>query len=137
MTVVELDQVHEGSRRDLRVWTKQALRDVAYAAAVLVWSIAGFTILVTGLSVTATLLVLVIGVPIWIGFTYVLRWTTRVDRTLAGWQRGEHIAGVYRRPEARGFVPCELPVPDDLDERIHLGVLGLQQGEQPGGPRGP
>ena len=34
-------------------------------------------------------------------------------------------------------VPGEPAVTDQLDERVHLGVLGLEQGEQPGGTRCP
>jgi hypothetical protein len=48
-----------------------------------VWSVVGFTILVTGVSVTASLLFLVIGVLVGIGCAYVVRWTTWVDRRLA------------------------------------------------------
>ena len=80
------------------------MRDVAYCAAVFAWSIAGFTILVTGLAVSASLLVLVIGVLVWIGFVYVTRATTRVDRTLAGWQRHEPLPASYRHPDEPGVI---------------------------------
>ena len=82
-----------------------ALRDVVYAGAVFVWSVAAFTILVTGVSVTVSLLVFVVGVFVWVGFAYVVRWTTWVDRRLAGWQRHARVRAVYRRPAARGFLP--------------------------------
>ena len=36
---------------------------------------------------------LVVGVLVWIGFAHVARWTTRVDRSLAGWQRHEPVHG--------------------------------------------
>lgn len=39
----------------------------------------------------------------WFGIAYVLRWTTWVDRRLAGWQRGEKVPAVYRRPTSRRF----------------------------------
>jgi hypothetical protein len=42
-------------RRRIRAWAMSALRDIVYAGAVFVWSIAAF-ILVTGVSVTASLL---------------------------------------------------------------------------------
>jgi hypothetical protein len=70
-------------RRRIRAWAMSALRDIVDAGAVFVWSIAAF-ILVTGISVTASLLVFVIGVFVWVGFVYVVRWTTWVDRRLAG-----------------------------------------------------
>jgi Putative sensor len=94
----------EPSRGRVRAWTRSALRDVVYCGAVLAWSIAGFTILVTGAAVTASLLFLVVGVFIWISLVHVLRWTTWVDRRLAGWQRHEHVVAIYRRPTDRGFI---------------------------------
>ncbi len=106
MTSVELETAavtSTGTR--IRAWTSQALSDVGYAAAVAVWSVAGFTVLISGVAVTASLLVLVIGVIAWIGFVHVVRWTTWVDRRLAGWQRHESVSTVYRRPAADGFVP--------------------------------
>src|SRR5215217_7352737 len=66
-------------------WTRSALRDMIYCGAGFAWSIAAFTILVTGIAVTASLLFLLVGVFAWIGFAHVLRWTTWVDRNLAGY----------------------------------------------------
>jgi hypothetical protein len=86
-------------------WARSALGDVIYAGAVFAWSILAFTVLVTGLAVTASLLVLVVGVVVWIGFVYAMRWTTWVDRRLAGWQRREPLAASYRRPPASGIAP--------------------------------
>jgi hypothetical protein len=114
-----------GDRSRIRAWTMSALRDVVYAGAVFVWSIVAFTILVTGVSVTASFLVLVIGVFVWIGFAYVMRWTTWVDRRLAGWQRKERVPAVYRRPPARGFVPLLKTVSSDPQTWKDLGWLGL------------
>jgi len=90
-------------RRRIRAWAMSALRDIVYAGAVFVWSIAAF-ILVTGVSVTASLLVFVIGVFVWVGFAYVVRWTTWVDRRLAGWQRHERLDAAYSRHATRGFL---------------------------------
>jgi hypothetical protein len=105
MTSVELGSVKVSSRGGVHAWTRQALRDVAYSSAVFAWSIAGFTILVTSVALTASLLVLVVGVLAWIGFVYAARWTTWVDRRLAGWQRHERVPAVYRHPVERGFMP--------------------------------
>ena len=111
--------------RGLQAWTNAALRDLVYAGAVFVWSIAAFTILVTGVSVTLSLLVLIVGVFVWVGFAYVLRGTTWVDRRLAGWQRHEPIRAVYRRPAARGFVPLLKTVSSDPQTWKDLGWLAL------------
>jgi hypothetical protein len=77
----------------IRVWTGSAVRVryIASCGAVLAWSIACFTILVTGGVVTASLLFFVVGVFVWIGFVHVLRWTTWIDRRLAGWQWHERV----------------------------------------------
>jgi hypothetical protein len=91
-------------RRRIRAWTRSALRDVVYCGAVLAWSIACFTILVTGVAVTAALLPLVVGAFVWIGFVHVLRWTTWIDRGLAGWQRHERVTAAYRRPTDHGLI---------------------------------
>ena len=81
-------------RRRIRAWATAALRDLVYAAAVFVWSIAAFTILVTGVSLTASLIVFIAGVFVWVGFVYVVRGTTWVVRRLAGWQRHERVGVV-------------------------------------------
>src|SRR5215207_9177283 len=112
-------------RRRMGAWTTSAVRDLVYAGAVFLWSIAAFTILVTGVSVTASLLVLVVGVFVWIGFAYVVRWTTWVDRRLAGWQRDERVRAVYRRPATRGFVPLLRTVSSDPQTWKELAWLGL------------
>jgi RND superfamily putative drug exporter len=109
----------------IRAWTTSALRDLGYASAVFLWSIVAFTVLVTGVSVTASLLVLVIGVFVWVGFAYIVRWTTAVDRRLAGWQRNERVRAVYRRPAAGGFLPLLKTVSSDPQTWRDLAWLGL------------
>src|SRR3954452_11188599 len=109
----------------IRTWTGSGLRDVVYCGAVLAWSIAGFTILVTGAGVTASLLFLVVGVFVWIGFVHVLRWTTWVDRRLAGWQRHEPVPAAYRRPTDRGFIPYLRTLSSDPQTWKNMAWLGV------------
>ncbi len=78
-------------------------RDFAYLLGAFTMSIIGFVVWVTGLSVTVSLLVLIIGAFVWVGTLYAFRWTTAVDRRLAGWLRRERIEAVYRRPPEPGF----------------------------------
>ena len=104
--------------------TNTALRDLGYLAAVLAWSIVGFTIWVTGVSVTASVLVLVVGVFAWIGFAYVMRWTTAVDRRLAGWLRHEEIAVDYRQP-APGLIARLKTITKDPQTWRDFGWLAL------------
>jgi Putative sensor len=106
-------------------WTRSALRDVIYSAAGFAWSIAAFTILVTGIAVTASLLFLLVGVFAWIGFAHILHWTTFVDRKLAGWQRHERVPAVYRRSAARGFMPYLTTLSSDPQTWRDMAWLGL------------
>src|SRR3954454_17110170 len=115
----------EPSRGRVRAWTRSALRDVVYCGAVLAWSIAGFTILVTGAAVTASLLFLVVGVFVWIGFVHVLRWTTWIDRRLAGWQRHARVPAAYRRPTDRGFISYLRTLSSDPQTWKDMAWLGV------------
>lgn len=115
----------ERPRHRIRGWARAALRDLGYCAAALAWSIAGFTILVTGAAVTASLLFLVVGVVVWIGFVHVLRWTTWIDRRLAGWQRHELVPAAYRRPTVRGFIPYLRTLSSDPQTWKNLTWLGI------------
>ena len=79
-------------------------RDLVYLLGAFTMSIVGFVVWVTGLSVTVSLLVLIVGVFVWVGTVYVFRWTTAVDRKLAGWLRRSPIPAVYRPPTEPRFL---------------------------------
>ncbi|WP_405070899.1 sensor domain-containing protein [Kribbella sp. NBC_01510] len=142
MQHVELYRIAEAAHRDdhetvpqgtdaeprqgrIKAWTRAALRDVLYCGAVFAWSIACFTILVTGAAVTASLLFLIVGVFVWLGFVHVLRWTTWVDRRLAGWQRHERVPAAYRRPTDRGFIPYLQTLSSDPQTWKDMAWLGV------------
>jgi hypothetical protein len=108
-----------------QAWLTSALRDLVYSGAVFAWSIAAFTILVTGIAVTASLLIFVIGAFVWVGFAYAMRWTTWVDRRLAGWQRNAPVRATYRRSPAGGFGPLLKRVTADPQTWKDLAWLGL------------
>lgn len=93
-----------GLRDRLLDWAVGGCRDVLYAAAVMAWGVVDFTLLVTGVSVSASLLVLVVGGLVWLGFARLVRWSTQVDRALAGWQRGVHPDAATRRTSSPGVV---------------------------------
>jgi uncharacterized membrane protein YdfJ with MMPL/SSD domain len=112
-------------RRRIRAWATAAVRDLVYCAGIFLWSIAAFTVLVTGVSLTASLLLFVAGVFVWVGFVYVVRWTTWVDRRLAGWQRRKPLRAAYRRPAERGFLPLLRTVSADPQTWRDLAWLGL------------
>jgi hypothetical protein len=109
----------------IRSWVASTLRDVVYAGAVFVWSIAAFVIAVTGIAVTASLLIFVVGVFVWIGFVYVVRRATWVDRQLVGWQRRESVGAAYRRPPTCGFLPLLRTVSSDPQTWKDVAWLGL------------
>jgi hypothetical protein len=77
---------------------KAAGRDLAYLLVVLTTSIVEFVVWVTGVSLSASLLVLVIGVLVWLGTAWTFRFAASVDRHTAGWYRRRPIDGDYREP---------------------------------------
>src|SRR2546423_8944823 len=77
-------------RRPITV-LKTVGRDLGYLLAAFAMSIVGFVVWVTGLSVTLALLVLIVGLFVWIATAYVRRWTTPIDRALAGWLGGSPV----------------------------------------------
>lgn len=105
--------------------TTAALRDLAYSAAVCLWGVAAFSIVVSGLSVTVALLPLAVGVFAWGGFVHVLRWTTYVDRRLAGWQRGRPVPATYTRPAGPGWIPHLRTLTSDRQTWRDLGWLAV------------
>ena len=100
MTTIETHAIPAVSqpqaRRALTV-LKSIGKDLLYLLAMLTMSIVGFVVWVTGLSVTASLLVLIIGVVVWLGTAYAFRWTADIDRRVAAWRRGRPIAAVCWR----------------------------------------
>jgi hypothetical protein len=100
------------------------LRDLGYCAATLAWSVVGFAFLVAGVSVTASLLVFVVGLPVWLGFVHLVHASTGVSRRLAGWQRGEPVVSPsMQRRVARGLLPSVRAVSSDRRTWRELGWL--------------
>jgi signal transduction histidine kinase len=80
-----------------------AARDFVYLLAVFCLSIVEFVVWVTGVSLTISLLILIVGVVVWLGTAYAFRGMATIDRRLSGWLRRKPIPGVYRAPGAPGF----------------------------------
>jgi hypothetical protein len=70
--------------------------DLAYLTLGLLTSIVAFTVWVTALSVTLSLAVFVVGIPIALGAAYVMRWTAELDRRNAALVFGRPVRGRYR-----------------------------------------
>ena len=85
-----------------RTYAHRAGRDLAYVAAVLPLSIVGFVLWVTGVTVTASLLVLIVGGLAWLASARAFRAAASVDRRVAGWYLRTPIRGVYREQIALG-----------------------------------
>jgi hypothetical protein len=103
-----------------RTYTHRAGRDLAYVAAVLPLSIIGFVVWVTGVSVAASLLVLVVGGLVWLAFAHTFRLAASVDRRLAGWYLRAPVRGVYRTPVAPGVLERLRTVTTDPQTRRDL-----------------
>jgi CAAX protease family protein len=114
-----------GGRARSRTWMGRALRDLAYCGAIVVGSFVAGAVLLTGLALTVSLIFVGIGVVVWIALVLAARLITAVDRSLAGWQRGERIGAVYQRAPARGFIPVLKTLTSDPQTWKDLGWLGL------------
>jgi hypothetical protein len=73
-------------------------RDLLYVLVILAASIVEFAVWATGVSVSASLLVLVIGALAWLATAWTFRFVASVDRRTAGWYRRRPIRGDYREP---------------------------------------
>src|SRR5262245_3062301 len=88
--------------------------DVAYLTLGLLTSVIAFAVWVTALSVTLSLAVFVVGIPIALGAAYVMRWTAELDRQNAALVFGRPVRGRYRdhrRPTFLGRVGATLGDP--------------------------
>jgi hypothetical protein len=108
-----------------RTYAHRAGRDLAYVAAVLPLSIAEFVLWVTGVAVSPSLLVLIVGGLAWLVSVYVFRLSAHVDRRLGGWYLGTPIRGVYRRSFTRGPVDRLRVMTTDPQTWRDLGWLVL------------
>src|SRR3712207_6376435 len=72
-------------------------RDLGYLIVLLPMSILSFTVFITGLSVTLSLIVFVVGFPIALGWFWVNRGLGDLERARVPWVLGERVPRVYRR----------------------------------------
>ena len=71
-------------------------RDAAYLTLGLLTSVLAFGVWVAALTLSLTLAILIVGIPVIIGSAYVMRWTTELDRQNAALVFGRPVRGHYR-----------------------------------------
>jgi hypothetical protein len=98
-------------------------RDLLYVLGVLAASIIEFAVWVTGVSLTASLLVLIIGLLVWLTTVFIFRAIADVDRRTAGWYRRRPIRADYRPHHVPGFISRVRIVSADPQTWKDLGWL--------------
>ena len=71
-------------------------RDAAYLTLGLLTSVLAFGVWVAALTLSLTLAILIVGMPVIIGSAYVMRWTAELDRQNAALVFGRPVRGAYR-----------------------------------------
>ena len=71
-------------------------RDAAYLTLGLATSVLAFGVWVAALTLSLTLAILIVGIPVIIGSAYALRWTAELDRQNAALVFGRPVRGHYR-----------------------------------------
>src|SRR3954447_15523973 len=78
-------------------------RDAAYLTLGLLTSLLAFGVWVTALTLSLTLAILIVGIPVIIGSAYVMRWTAELDRQNAALVFGRPVRGHYRSHRGRSL----------------------------------
>jgi hypothetical protein len=79
-------------------------REAAYLTAGLVTSVLAFTVWVTMVTLSLTLAVFIIGLPIMLASAYVFRWTAEIDRHSVSVFLGRRVRGRYQDHRADTFL---------------------------------
>jgi signal transduction histidine kinase len=86
------------SSRSIRSIARQAARDTGYLGlGLLTGSLAG-CVWVTGLSLSLSLVIFVVGLPVIVGSAIVFRWTAELDRRNTAWFLRRPVRARYREP---------------------------------------
>lgn len=109
-------------------------RDLAYLSLGLLTSIVALAVWITAISLSLSLAILIIGLPVIIGSAYVMRWTAELDRRNAALVFGRPVRGHYRSHRSGsigGRVVATIRDPQvwrDLAWLITHSVIGLAFG---------
>lgn len=96
------------ARAALDAWSMNAIlvrsaREAAYLTAGLFTSVLAFTVWVTCVTLSVTLAVFIIGLPIMLASAYVFRWTAELDRETVSLFLGRKVRGRYQDHRADTF----------------------------------
>ncbi|HVX34242.1 MAG TPA: sensor domain-containing protein, partial [Solirubrobacterales bacterium] len=83
---------------------RQAGRDLAYLSIGGLTAVLAFCVWVTAVSVTLSLIVFIIGLPIFLLSVIAFRWTAELDRRNAALLRGRPLRGTYRDHRGESFL---------------------------------
>jgi signal transduction histidine kinase len=86
------------SPRSIRTVAKQAVRESGYLGIGLLTSTLATCVWTIGVSLSLSLAILVIGLPVIVGAAIVFRWTAELDRRNAAWFLGRPVRARYRAP---------------------------------------
>jgi signal transduction histidine kinase len=102
--------------------------DLGYLTVGLVTAILGFCVWVTMVTVTLSLLVFVVGLPLFLLSALVFRWTVELDRRNAALALGRPLRGSYRDHGGEGFFPRLASTARDPQTWKDLAWLVLHSG---------
>jgi signal transduction histidine kinase len=117
----------------IRSVAAQAARDTGYLGLGLLTSTLAGCVWVTGLSLSLSLIVLVVGLPVAVGSALVFRWTAELDRRNAAWFHRRPVRARYRDPGKglKGLLSSTLGDPQTWRDLVWLvvhSVLGFAFG---------
>jgi signal transduction histidine kinase len=102
--------------------------DLAYLTVGLVTSVLAFVVWVTLVSVTVSLLIFVIGLPLFLLCAVAFRWTAELDRRNAALALGRPLRGRYRDHDGEGFFQRLASTATDVQTWKDLAWLVLHSG---------
>jgi hypothetical protein len=105
--------------------SRAAGRDLAYLLMVLGLGVLDCVAWVTGVSLTATLLVMIVGIPVWLATVAVFRHEAGLSRRAAGWHRRAPIPATYHQLPDVGLLARARIATADPQTWRHLGWLVL------------
>ncbi len=112
------------SPRTLRSVASQAVRDTGYLGLGLLTSSLAGAVWITGLSLSLSLMVLVVGLPVAVGSAVVFRWTADLDRRNTAWFVRRPVRARYREPGRglKGLLSSTLGDPQTWRDLVWLVV---------------